>query len=198
MFFPIALNWSCIKKKTFCLRLGWISLIQEQLYWGVFNMQLWCCASHSFSSVLRKDSWFSSFPTCSFVYGRDLEASTCPFLLSLSWSVVSVSSFGALQCLIFWQVKLTGQKWEKSVLFCRTAAFCWDVCFYRMASHCYTRHVVFVLWILHWACLILLVIIYATKHCGGVLGRSGKLHSCKIGVAFRFFNTDFFCKLLQQ
>lgn len=139
------------------------------------------------SAQLWEEKWFSSFPTCNFVYAHDLEDFTWPFLLSVSWSAMSIHSFGALQCFIFWQVKLSGQKWEKSVLFCQATAFCHRyVCFYWMSSCCYTRNVMFVLWIFHWACLILLVIVYATKH-------------CKIGVAFKFFNAVlFFGKLLQQ
>lgn len=158
-------------------------------------MYLWCCACHSFILVLRKVYWFSNFPTYNLVHAHELKASICLFLLPLSWSMVSFHSFGALQTLIFWQVKLTGQKWEKSVLFFQTAAFMLLIHllllngFIMLRKTCYI-HFMNPSWVLSD-----LVIVYAIKH----WGEGGSCRVVKLGWSLGFFDAEIlFCELLQQ
>lgn len=104
---------------------------------------------------------------------HDLEASTCsicPFVtllinISLHWVyyifVVVYEPFS------FWMVELKGYKWKNQAYFVKQEIFlcCWYVCFCWIASSWYTIQVIelITLIILHWACLILLIIVYATK-----------------------------------
>lgn len=121
------------------------------------------------------------------------------FLLWLSWLAASISFSAALQCLILWQVKLTGQKWKKNpVLFCQSHLHCWYICFYWVALYCYKRRYVCVTNLSLGLSDLSCVCVYH-QTLGRVLGSKGKLHNCKIGVAFRVFDADFvFFKLLQQ